>query len=393
MSGSYGTLNSKYNTLYALYLKLQNSISTPNLQQVTDISGITTNDMVITDGLKRLDLQKDGVSMVEYSTTKVASFGLNGFSISNPITSITQISANLTAGLNITDTIFSNTMTKSNILLETDASVTNPTPEVYVETLVNDSLSAKVAIAFIKSYVDVSNNYIAKMSLQNDTSNLVATSNSIDISGAVGLAHMDPSYGLVFTKSAVIGKFANDQVFFTNGTVVSTYKRLEMKLVSENYSNTTTQNEIFLDDNGVGINAKLTREKLEFNAEKGLYSIGDNLSIICPDGLDLSLNALSINGDQGDIGEVLISNGAGIAPVWSGIENIICNGSVATPGVSGTVLFSSHSATFSYAPVVILTVVSGDTTTYIANIVAITSTQFTYTISGSGSAFLNFIAI
>jgi hypothetical protein len=394
--------------------------STPNLQQVTDISGETTNDMVITNGLKRLDLQKDGVSMAEYSTTKVASYGLNGFSISNPNTSI---SANLTAGLNITDTIFSNTLTKSNILLETDASVTNPNPEVYIETLVNDSLSADFALAFINSYVDIDNNYIANLSLQTQSNTLLATSSSIDINGqsnlsktklqfnglvtqsiyglddismvgTSGTVHIDPSYGLVFTKSAVVSKLTNDQLFFTNGTDVSTYKRLEFVLDDGTYRNTTNNNDIYLQDLVGGLSMALTRDKLEFNAQnKGLYSIADDLTLACPELLDISANGLAFNGVQGDIGEILISNGSGLSPVWSGIKNIICNGSVATPGVNGTVLFTSFSASFSYAPVVILTVVSGNTNTYIANIISVTNLQFTYTISGDGCSALNFIAL
>ena len=300
--------------------------TTPNLQEVTDISNVTTNDMAITDGLQLLDLKKDGVTMNEYSTTKIASYGLNGFSISNPNSYITEINANLTSGLNIT----------------------------------------------------------------NDTSNLVATSNSIDISGAVGLAQIDPSNGLVFTKSAVVGKLTNDQVFFTDGTDISTYKRLEMNLVSGNYSNTITQNDIHL----IGsVDVILTTEKLEFNAEKGLYSIGDNLTISCPDGLDLSLNALSINGVQGDMGQVLMGTGAGTAPQWIELNNLICNGSVATPGISGSVYFSTFSASFTYTPTVILTVVSGSTNTYIANLVSVSEIKFTYTISGDGCSFLNFIAL
>lgn len=272
MSGSYYNLLSKYNTLYALYLKLQNAPGvTQDLSGVLNAGNTANNDIILTD------------------------------------------------------TTFSNTMNKEYILLETNASFANPTPELYVEALINDPLSAKFALSSIYSYVDVGNNFFANLLLQNDTSNLAASSSSIDISG-VGLIHIDS-------------------------------------------------------------------EKIEFNSLKGLYSIADDLTLACPAVIDISMAGLTLNGDAGDLGEILISNGAGIAPTWSGIENVICNGSVATPGVSGTVLFSTFSASFSYAPVVILTIVSGDTTTYIANVIAVTSTQFTYTISGLNSAFLNFIAI
>jgi len=340
MSGSYFNLLSKYNTLYSLYLKLQTNSGTQ------DLSGVL----------------------------------LNGNTADNDII--------------LTDTTFYNTLTKANITLETDASVANPTPEVYFSTYINDSLSANFSLSFLKSYVDISNNYFASISLQNDNSNLVATNNSIDISGAIGTVNIDPSNGITFTKSADVGQLTNDQVLFTDGTNNSTYKRLEFVLDDGQYSNNTNNNDIYLQDNINGINMALTREKLEFNAqEKGLYSIADDLTLACPSFIDLSMAGLTLNGDAGDIGDIIISNGNGLPPVWSGIENIICNASIATPGVSGTVLFSNHSASFSYTPVVILTVVSGDTTTYIANVVSVTSTQFTYTISGLGSAFLNFIAI
>jgi len=271
MSGSYFNLLSKYNTLYSLFLKVQNG-------SATDLSGVLTNGNTADDSII-LD------NAIQDST------------------------------LSPTNLIFNNGQ------------------------LVGD--------------------YGTEISLENINSQI----------------NIDPSNGLVIT----------------NGANISHYKNLEMKLDDSQYSNNITQNDVYLYDNINGISMTLNRLKIDFEYNglaQGLYNVISSLTSV----LDLSCNELTLNGAIGAYGDVFISGGNG-PPEFEPITNLICHGTIASPGLTGTLVFSDVGSIFIYTPTVILTVVSGDTTTYIAVLVSVTNLQFTYQISGLGASSLSYIVL
>lgn len=280
MSGSFYTLNQKFNTLYALFLQLQNGSAT-DLSAVLTNGNTADNDIILTDGLLT--------------------------------TTLTKISLDITQSLS--------TITLDFLGLFQTKNYTVPHPYTLSSSLSDETLN----------FYDANNNN-------------------------------------TYLKA--------NQLYFTNGTAT-----------------TMANTSYFSIDDSIN-SSKLTTTDLAFNNEvKGIFSIGNDLQINSGELLDLACNAFSLNSDMGSYGDVIISGGAGSPPQFADINSLICKGIIDTPDLTGTVIFLDYDGTFDYVPVVNLTVVSGNTTIYLVNIIAITNLQFTYQMSGLGAQKLNFIAI
>lgn len=275
-------LNSKYNTLYSLFLKLQNNMVTQDLSGVLTAGNTADNDIILNDGTYLNTISSFGIDIFSFGTSLMIDVA-NGFQYSKPY------------------------------LL--------PVP---------------------------------------------------------------------YTLSSSL---SDAQLTFTDANANSTYfNSNELKIDNGISSSSLTNSDITIDNGTTSV--FLSTTELSFNGDlKGIYSNGTELQILCPNILDISSNGLSLNGVESDYGNVLISGGAGQPAEFEQLTNLICHGSIVTPNLTGTVLFSTFGATFLYIPTVILTVDSGTTTLYVANIVSVNNLQFVYQVSAMGASILNFIAL
>lgn len=349
MSGSYFSLLSKYNTLYSLFLKLQNNSATQTLQQVLTAGNSADNEIILTDGVMVTGLAQDKLSFYHNAVQELAYYGVNYFRIKDATfeVNITNTGWSYEKG-----TLFSyidegkiqfvdNLDSTEGHLTKSDLKIISGTDQLLLDTI--------DGFTFTKNYIDPIN-YTLSSSLS------VSKLNLID-----------------------------------NNGYESYFKTHELKLDAGGSTLTATILGLII-DNGLS-SSKMEANSFTFNNVKGLYSVGAELQLLCPDVLDISANGLAFNGVQGNFGDVIISGGAGQPAEFEPITNLICHGSILAPILTNTILFSTYNATFSYTPTVILTPVSADTTLYIANIVSVNNLQFVYQMSGLGCASLNFIAL
>lgn len=237
MSGSFMALNSKYNTLYSLFLKLQNNLSAGTLSQVLTAGNTANNDIILDDGTYLNTISSFGIDVFSFGTSLTID-SANGFQYSKPY--LLPIPYTLSSSLsdsqltftdaNANSTYFNSNELKidngisSSSLTNSDITIDNGTTSVFLSTTelsFNGDLKGIYSNGtelqiLCPNILDISSNGLSLNGVESDFGNVL-------ISGGAGQPPEFEQLTNLICHGSIVAPILTDTVLFTTFSATFSY--------------------------------------------------------------------------------------------------------------------------------------------------------------------------